>query len=42
MFQFFLLDSMAQVVGRRTQDKRVLGSNPDTLLISKGCGASLK
>ena len=35
-------DSVAQVVGRRTQDEAVLSSNPDTGLISKGCGESLK
>ena len=35
-------DSMAQMVGRRTQDQEVLSSNPDAGQISKGCGESLK
>ena len=37
-----LLDSVAQVVGRWTQDQEVLRSNPDTGLVFKGCGESLK
>ena len=36
------VDSVAQVVGWRTQDGEVMGSNLDSGLIVKCCGESLK